>query len=187
MGALDALGEQYVGALVEDAREVVRALRAENIRVRIMSGGLRPAVLRLGRELGLDGMDVAAVDLEFHEDGAYRQFDVNSPLARGGGKRDLLQIWRRELPGPLMMVGDGATDLEASDVADVFVAYAGVVARPAVTAAADLVVHSRSLAPVFVLALAGAAPRHAEYRALYEKGLALLDPEYHACLSQAKN
>ncbi|NJD10650.1 MAG: HAD-IB family phosphatase [Gemmatimonadetes bacterium] len=179
---LGALGQRYIAELVPDAAEVVRALRAERIEVRIMSGGLRPAVLVLGQALGLAAHQVAAVDLSFDADGHYRSFDEASPLTRAGGKRELLNIWRQELKGPVMFVGDGATDLEARDVADLFVAYAGVVARSAVMAGADVVVRSSSLAPVLALALAGQTPRLPEHRALLEKGLHLLDDEYHAYL-----
>lgn len=184
--ALRALGQRYIEGLVPDAEAVVRALQAERIQVRIMSGGLRPAVLALGERLGLAARDVAAVDLHFDEAGEYRGFDSASPLARGGGKRELLSIWRRDLPAPVMMVGDGATDLEARDVADVFVAYAGVVARGPVIAAADVAVHSPSLAPVLVLALAGELPRDPEFRPLFDRGLELLEPQYRECLPRRK-
>lgn len=177
---LRALGQQYIAELVPDAAEVVRALRTERITVRIMSGGLRPAVLMLGTALGLEPSAVAAVDLSFDAEGRYIGYDEASPLTRAGGKRELLSIWRRELKGPVMMVGDGATDLEARDVADLFVAYAGVAARAPVVAGADVVVRSHSLAPVFALALAGGPARRSEHEPLLRKGLELLDREYHA-------
>lgn len=186
LAQVQALGQRYIELLVPDAREVVRALRDERIQVRIMSGGLRPAVLALGERLGLEERHVAAVDLHFDGGGAYAGFDTSSPLARAGGKRELLRIWRREVPAPVMMVGDGATDLEARDVADVFVAYAGVAARAPVIAAADVAVHSASLAPIFVLALAGETPRNPEFRPLFRKGLELLEPQYHQCLPKLK-
>ncbi|HSJ14274.1 MAG TPA: HAD-IB family phosphatase [Longimicrobiales bacterium] len=180
---LEALARTYIDRLVPDARAVVHALGLEGLEVRIMSGGLRPAVLELAAELGLAPGAVAAVDIDFDESGEYRGFDASSPLARAGGKRALLQLWRGRLSGPVMLVGDGATDLEAEDVADVFVAYAGVVARPPVLAGADVVVRSASLAPVLPLALGGTPPRHAANRALFERGLELLEPEYRACMS----
>ena len=73
-----------------------------------------------------------------------------------------------------MLVGDGITDLEARPPADLFVAYAGVVERPPVVAAADVVLRARSLAPVLALALGEAGPRGSEWRALFELGRALL-------------
>jgi fermentation-respiration switch protein FrsA (DUF1100 family) len=81
-----------------------------------------------------------------------------------------------------MFVGDGATDLETADIADVFVAYAGVVERPNVVAAADIVVRSHSLAPIFTLALGGERPRDSQSQELFEKGIALLEPVYRSYL-----
>lgn len=171
---LDALGARYVEALVPDARGVVRALRAEGLEVRVMSGGLRPAVLVLARALGLLDRAVAAVDVTFDDEGRYVDFDRASPLAQSGGKRTQLERWGAELPRPVMLVGDGMTDLEARPPADWFVAYAGVAERAAVVAAADAVIRSRSLAPVLPLALGGEPPASAEARSLYERGAQLL-------------
>jgi phosphoserine phosphatase len=180
--AVQALGRQYIDRAVPDALAVVSALRAEGIQVRIMSGGLRPAVEVIASHLGIPSSHVAAVDIAFDEKGGYQSFDQTSPLARAGGKRTLLEVWRRELKGSLMFVGDGATDLETTDVADVFVAYAGVVERPSVTAAADIVVRSPSLTPVLALALGGDRPRDSKSQALVDKGIELLEPVYRSCL-----
>ena len=85
--------------------------------------------------------------------------------------------------GPVLVITEGLlVYLEAEDVADVFVAYAGVAARTEVVAGADVVVRSASLAPVLPLALAGALPRKPADRALFERGLELLEPEYRACM-----
>jgi phosphoserine phosphatase len=180
--ALDGLARLYVERIVPDAADVVAALGFEGIDVRIMSGGLLPAVVAVAQALGIAEAKVAAVDIHFADDGVYRGFDHRSPLARGGGKREVMQLWRQEIGGPVMMVGDGATDLEARGVADCFVAYAGVVHRAQVVAAADIVVRSHSLAPVLPLALAGERPRSQAGRALFDKGVALLEPNYRALL-----
>ena len=171
------LADQYVARLVPDAAAVVEALHNEGIEVRILSGGLRPAVLAVARSLGVDARHVAAVDIMFDEGGEYRAFDERSPLARNHGKREIVEQWRNEVYGALMMVGDGVTDLEASEVADVFVAYAGVAARDAVVTAADVVITSASLAPVVPLALGGNEPRSETALRMVEKGLALLTRE----------
>ncbi len=172
--ALRQLAAAYVEALVPDARAVIAALRSEGMRVCVVSGGLLPAVQFLALELGLDAVDVGAVDVFFAPDGSYAGYDEHSPLARRGGKRELLESWRRELPAPIMLVGDGATDAEARPVVDALVAYCGVVERPAVVAAADHVIRDASLSPVLPLALGGAQPRSADYQAVYEKGVSLL-------------
>jgi phosphoserine phosphatase len=170
---LDRLGRDYAACLVPDARAVIAALRSEGVRVRIMSAGLLPAVRRLGYELGFDDADIAAVDVTFDAAGEYAGYDTASPLARSGGKAELAAVWRGVLPAPMILVGDGATDAEAATSLDAFVAYCGVVERPAVVAAADRVIRSESLAPVLPIALER-PPADAEYHELYSKGLALL-------------
>ncbi|CAN5639728.1 phosphoserine phosphatase [soil metagenome] len=179
---IEALARQYVETLVPDARDVVRALHAEGIDVRIMSGGLLPAVRATADALGIAHDRVAAVGIRFAADGTYAGFDEAAPLARSGGKRETLLRWRQDIDGAVMMVGDGATDLEARGVADLFVAYTGVIDRPEVVAEADVVIRSASLAPVLPLALAGDEPRAADSAALHRRGLALLEQEYRALL-----
>jgi phosphoserine phosphatase len=176
-----ALAGLYVERLVPDAAAVVSALQRERIEVWIISSSFTPAVRALGAALGIAADRVAAVDIDFAGDGSYAGYDVDSPLARAGGKAEVVARWRRDV-APLMMVGDGAPDLEAGGVADVFVAYAGVVERAAVVGAADVVIRSASLAPVLPLALGGEPPREADALALYRKGVDLLDDVYRSCL-----
>jgi phosphoserine phosphatase len=173
---LDALGQEYIDALIPDTREVIAALRASGVTVRIVSGGLRPAVVALARALGVPDADVAAVDVAFDASGDYAAFDERSPLARSGGKRDVLEGWTATLPRPVMFVGDGATDLEARPLVDCFVAFAGVVERPAVVAAADVVIRDLSLAPILALALGDDPPADPDHRAIYTKGRSSLAP-----------
>jgi len=150
--ALAAVGRQYVETLMPNAPALVAALRALGKRVVIVSGGLLPAVRVVGRALGLPETDVRAVDVRLDARGAYAGFEEDSPLARAGGKLLVLEELRREVPS-LVLVGDGATDLEAAPAAARFVAFAGVERREAVLAAAR--VHClepdfRSLVPLLL-------------------------------------
>jgi phosphoserine phosphatase len=171
---VEALGRRYVETLVPDTREVVSALRGEGIEVRIISGGVLPAVLALARELGVDAEAVAAVDVHFDDEGEYAGFDAGSPLAYSGGKRVVIERWGAELRRPVLLVGDGVTDLEARDVVDAFVGFAGVVERAPVVEMADLVVRAPSLAPVLAIALDGEPPRNAGAQEVYSRGIELL-------------
>lgn len=150
--AVLALGRRYIETLVPGARETVRGLLDAGVHVRVISGGLKPAVLIVARELGIEDSAVDAVDVYFAADGSYQGYDVASPLAASGGKRVVIEALR-DAPRPLLLIGDGATDQEAQDVVDVFAAFAGVVSRPAVVAAADHVIRDRSLAEVLDLVL----------------------------------
>lgn len=176
--AVDGLVARYVDGLVEDAVGTVAALRAVGLDVRVVSGGLLPAVLGLARHLGIPAAAVSAVAVRFDDDGGWAGFDEAAPAARALGKAEVVRAWRasaRGLPGPVMFVGDGATDLEARPEVDLFVAYAGVVVRPEVVAAAPVVIRSRSLAPVLPLALGPARPADPAAGALYDRGKALIN------------
>ena len=175
LAAVDGLVSRYVDALVDDAAATVAALRAAGIDVRVVSGGLLPAVSGLARHLGLGPESVAAVPVHFDEAGAYAGFDESAPPARAGGKAEVIRGWRDAgLEGPIMFVGDGATDLEARDEVDLFVGYAGVIARPEVLGVAPVVLRSRSLAPVLPLALGDRRPEEPAHRALYDRGKQLI-------------
>ncbi|HEU0300682.1 MAG TPA: HAD-IB family phosphatase [Longimicrobium sp.] len=147
---LDEVGREYVHTLVPHARETVAALRWLGKTVRIVSGGLLPAVQAVARELGLGADEVAAVGISFGAEGAYREFERESPLARSQGKAQVIRAW--DLPRPVLLVGDGATDLEARPAVDAFAAYMGVAYRPAVAEGADFVLREASLAPILAIA-----------------------------------
>ena len=147
---VDEVGAQYVRALVPHARETVAALRWLGKSVRIVSGGLLPAVLAVARELGMDDADVGAVGIHFDADGEYAGFDRESPLARSNGKAQVIGAWN--LPRPALLVGDGATDAEARPAVDAFAAYMGVAWRAPVAEAADHVLREASLSGVLALA-----------------------------------
>ncbi|HEX8393548.1 MAG TPA: haloacid dehalogenase-like hydrolase, partial [Longimicrobium sp.] len=68
---VDAVGRQYVQTLVPDAREVVAALLWLQKDVRILSGGVRPAVEAVAAELGVRLDHVGAVGLRFGASGEY--------------------------------------------------------------------------------------------------------------------
>jgi phosphoserine phosphatase len=173
-GRVLGLGQRYIDTLVPDAREAVAALLAEGVHVRVISGGLKPAVMILARALGVEDSAVDAVDVYFGADGLYSGFDVSSPLAASGGKLKVVASWADRVPRPIMLIGDGATDQEAQPAVDAFVAFAGVAFRPAVVAAANAVIRDRTLAPVVPLALGGELPRSSSARAVFERGVSIL-------------
>jgi phosphoserine phosphatase len=98
--------------------------------------------------------NIVAVDVQFDQQGGYAGFDAASLLARSGGKRRWVQA-RPDLARPILLIGDGATDLEARPVVDRFAAFTGVVHRDAVVAGADYVLAGPTLDPVLDLAVRG--------------------------------
>jgi phosphoserine phosphatase len=151
--ALLELGREYVATLLPGARELVAALQEAEVEVRVVSGGLHLAVAQLGPPLGVPDECIHAVGLSFDGRGEYADFERSSPLTRRGGKPALLRTL--QLARPVALVGDGATDLEAATEVDRFVAFGGVVARPAVHAAAkvrSVASDLRALAPLLLSA-----------------------------------
>jgi phosphoserine phosphatase len=151
------LALRYVEALVPDAVETIAALRWLGKQVRVVSGGLLPAIRSAARAIGLEDDEISAVNIEFSEAGEYLDFDRASPLARSGGKEMVIRAWALE--APVLLVGDGATDLEARSAVDAFAAFTGVEYRSAVADAADFVISNRSIAPVLALTTSGAERR----------------------------
>lgn len=127
--AVDAIGALYVERCLPNVKELVAALHELGKRVYIVSGGVRAAVLVLAQHLNIDAERVYAVDLKHDAGGDYCGFDEVSPLARDGGKPLILQtIGEPEAA----LIGDGTSDLEAASEVQRFIAFGGVVARPAV-------------------------------------------------------
>jgi phosphoserine phosphatase len=166
--AVDAVGDLYVARAVPHARELIAAARALKKRVCIVSGGLQPAVLRLARALSIDAADVFAVAIRFDERGNYAGFDTASPLARGGGKIEVLRAIAAAAGGGVCFVGDGSTDLEAAGEAARFIAFGGVVRRENVFARSRITCDSADLSALVPLVfspaeveLLRARPEHA--------------------------
>ena len=147
---VDRIGDLYIQNALPNARELVAALHFLGKHVAVVSGGLLTPVQHLCKHLGIDPSDAQAVDLRFDEQGQYVGFDESSPLARSGGKLGVIGKIADE-HGPLALIGDGATDLEAAPVCARFIAFAGVEARPAVMQAADRVCEHADLAALLPL------------------------------------
>jgi phosphoserine phosphatase len=152
---LDRIGRLYVERAVPGGRELVATLHALAKQVWIVSGGLRPAVLHLGRHLGIPDERVLAVETLHDPAGTWLGYAADSPLARSGGKPPVVaRIARGAGPGGVAMVGDGVTDLEAAPHLRRFVAFGGVVRREPVFAAARVTAEAPDLMALLPLLVA---------------------------------
>ena len=134
------LAEAYRQRMAPGAIEVLDELRAAGVRLALISGGIRQAILPLASSLGFTPAEVFAVRVAFDASGAYAGFDDRSPLASSTGKATVLQ--RLYYPRPLLAVGDGATDVAMRETADAFAAFTGFARRVEVVRAADHEVNS---------------------------------------------
>lgn len=105
-------------------------------RVVIVSGGFREVIVPVARALGVPEALIVANDLVYDPDGRVTGV-AGGPLLAPLGKAEALKALG--LPGPVVMVGDGWTDVEVrqSGVAERFYAFTEVVRRDRVVAAAD--------------------------------------------------
>jgi len=144
--SIDWLADLYIAEIVDGVKEVFAALLAQDKTVHIISGGLRQAILPLAKHLGLPESHVHAVDVYFNEDGSYGHYDLNSPLARTGGKAVIVGSLIAQ--GSLAMIGDGKTDLEAKQAGAYVLGFGGVVDRAIVRELADFYTTEPSLLSV---------------------------------------
>ena len=138
---LAAIGAQYIATVEPTALASLAKLRAAGWRIAIVSGGFTQAIRPLADFLGIDRVE--AVTLKFHADGSYAGFDDSCPTCKTKGKNVVARRLRAEHQAThVVMVGDGASDLEVKGDADVVVGFGRYVQRPKVVAGADQFVRS---------------------------------------------
>ena len=86
--SIDWLADLYIAEIVDGVKEVFAALLAQDKDRAYYQRRLAASYPAAGGASGLPESHVHAVDIYFNEDGSYRNFDLNSPLARTGGKAD---------------------------------------------------------------------------------------------------
>jgi phosphoserine phosphatase len=157
----------YKANAVPDAQATIAALDEAGNETWVISGGLLDPVAEFATWLGIASDRVRAVGTHFdplHGDWWNQQTQPRyadhdrSELTTTTGKADVIRANVTSV-GRRLLIGDGVSDLAASCEVDLFVAYAGVVSRPAVVDQARVVVTSASIAPVLALALGPARVR----------------------------
>lgn len=154
---LAGLADLYYAKRIPDANRVVAALQHLSIPCHVLSGGLLPGVAPFAERLGIPAPQVHAVPFPLAEIDLAQAIEIACahPLAKEGGKPLVLQEVCSSLgidPRHAMLVGDGASDLEAAHVLGLFVGFGGVVTRPMVQEQAQLFLPGPALAPVALLA-----------------------------------
>ncbi|CAN6469804.1 unnamed protein product [Victoria cruziana] len=123
--------------------DLVKKLKAANVNVYLISGGFRQMINPVASILGIPHENIYANELLFGSSGEFLGFNTKEPTSRSGGKAVAVEsIKRKHGYKLLVMIGDGATDLEARKPggADLFICYGGVQLRENVAAKADWLV-----------------------------------------------
>jgi phosphoserine phosphatase len=143
---IDALARQYIAEIVDGVTAVFATLQAQGKTVHIISGGLRQAILPLAAFLNVPDNCVHAVDIYFNDDGSYKDYERASPLARTGGKADIVSQIKGQYT--IAVIGDGKTDMEAKQAGAFVIGFGGVVDRAIVRKLADVYVAESDLTAV---------------------------------------
>lgn len=176
----------YRRTAVADAREVIAALQGLGGKVFIVSGGLIEPVRDFGAWLGVPRDRVYAVSMEYDQlAGEWWRYweqpggqnpDANylavkaGPLTGSGGKGEVIDRIRGRFPGRAMLIGDGASDLEARPHVDLFAGFGGVAYRDRIAAQSPIYITTPYLSPVLPIAL-GRQGNRPPWRYLFEDGL----------------
>jgi len=124
--------------LTEDVKNVVSTLHDKGVHVYLVSGGFRLMIDPVAALVGIPTHRIYANTLLFHADGSYAGFDASEPTSRDGGKPAVVKRLKDEHGyKTVVMIGDGATDMQARPPADAFVGFGGVVTRDVVKNGAD--------------------------------------------------
>lgn len=137
---LDTFLQRHPARLSKGIPELVQRLHAQGKGVFLVSGGFRAVIHPIADSLGIPLSNVYANTIRFNSDGSYCDFDPEEYTSQSGGKAAAIrEIKAKHGYSTIVMVGDGATDLEARQPggADLFIGYGGVVLRPNIAALAD--------------------------------------------------
>lgn len=134
---LDKCIKDHPGELSPGMLALVQILHNKGKKVFLVSGGFKQLILPTAEKLNIPADNVYANVLQFNGDD-YSGFDEAQPTSQTGGKAVVVKSLIEKLGfETVVMVGDGATDMEARPPAAAFIGYGGVVTRQSVKEGAD--------------------------------------------------
>ncbi|NQV90442.1 HAD-IB family phosphatase [Candidatus Uhrbacteria bacterium] len=128
---------------VEGVEELVATLHRLGKEVFILTSNFGMIVAPYAEELGIRSECVIANELFHDDEGNYLGMNASNALAHTGGKRIMIDRYIQDKQ-KAVMIGDSVTDLACQPSVRTFIGFAGVVAREAVRAQADVFVEEAS-------------------------------------------
>lgn len=127
---IEDFNREQPNQLTPGIKELIELLHTKEIPVYLVSGGFRVFINPVADLLNISHSNVFANSLIFDEHGNYVEFDTNEPTSESGGKaRVIEQLMKKKGYKNVIMIGDGATDLESCPPADGFIGFGGNVVR----------------------------------------------------------
>jgi len=138
---LESIGQKYIQQVEPTALDTIKKLKDAGWTVIIVSGGFTQAIRPLAQYLGIERVE--AVELRFNADGSYAGYIESCPTAKSKGKNVVVLKLRDEFKAyQMILVGDGASDLEVKGDVDKMIGFGRYTARPKVKAGADAFITS---------------------------------------------
>jgi phosphoserine phosphatase len=127
--------------LTDGIAELIDLLHERKIPVYLITGGFHSIVDPVAKKLNIPLKNVFANQLLFNDDGSYAGFDEDEMTSDSGGKGRVIEYIKNTYGYQrLVMIGDGATDMEAN--VDGFIGFGGNVIREKVHDGAPWFVNS---------------------------------------------
>ncbi|XP_068677952.1 phosphoserine phosphatase-like [Montipora foliosa] len=127
---LDQFIEKNPLRLTPGIRELVHALHERGTPVYLISGGFKRIIQPAAEQLDIPSDNIFANRLLFDDEGCFSGFDESKPTSESGGKTRVVELLKAKFGYKnLVMIGDGATDLETFPIADTFIGFGGNVVR----------------------------------------------------------
>ncbi|XP_041457069.1 phosphoserine phosphatase-like isoform X1 [Lytechinus variegatus] len=105
---------------------LVSKLQERGTAIYLVTGGFTCIVRSFAEKLNIPVENIYANKLLFDYDGKYVTFDESQPTCSTGGKPKVMSILKEKFAYKhLVMIGDGATDMEAVPPADAFIGFGG--------------------------------------------------------------
>lgn len=137
----DLVAQQYIDTIEPTAIETLNALRKLGYTPIILSGGFKLLIEPLAKLLEVE--QIEAVPLHLDENGNYINFDASYPTTYNGGKPEIIEQLKKQYGATeVIMVGDGASDLETKPYVDKFIGFGRYTPREKVKVEADYFVYS---------------------------------------------
>ncbi|XP_022093227.1 phosphoserine phosphatase-like [Acanthaster planci] len=129
--------------LTPGVTELIQLLHARGTAVYLVTGGFFCTVVELAKALQIPEENIFANRMKFYYSGDFAGFCEEQPTCEAGGKPKVVgSLKQKHGYQNLVMIGDGATDLEACPPADAFIGFGGNKIRPKVQECAQWFVSS---------------------------------------------
>lgn len=141
VSCLDRFLVDHPSELTDGVSTLIDLLHERHVPVYLITGGFHSIVDPVAVQLSIPLDNVFANRLLFNADGTYAGFDEDEMTSDSGGKGRVVEHLKRKFNYErLIMIGDGATDMEAN--ADGFIGFGGNIVRETVRDSAPWFVKS---------------------------------------------